>query len=546
MAGRTQEVSALLRQATILRRSGQLAGSVAIMQQAACLCPSDVHIQHDLGLTLANLGQPAEALPYLDRAVALDPNFGHAHLRRGLALEALSRPGAEQAYQQAIAATPNLAEAYARLASILHRTGRRHEAIVCYREAASRARDKLAGGLYGARAALLEPDLDAAEGCLRQVLAINASAPEALGMLAYIQKARGDFAGAEAGLTQALQVRPSEVGLYYGLVQSRKIRPDETDLIGRMQAAVSFDVPPLAKVRLHQALAKALDDIGDYQEAASQLEAASALLSRHWPADRNGLVALVDRLIEVFTPAWLARVDHQRDPSEVPILVLGMPRSGTTLVEQILSSHRMVAGGGEIHFWQIHGQAFLQSFEPRAVNGRAIGEAFLKRLRAVSPEAERVVDKNPFNFMWAGLVHLVFPNARIVHCRRNPADTCLSVMLADLMPQPMFSNARDDLVFYYWQYQRLMVHYRSVLPADRFLDLDYEKLVEDPSSAIPALIEFCGLPWDEACLTPERNRRMVLTASVWQVRQPIHRSSTGRRRHYEALLRPFVTLSEAQ
>jgi tetratricopeptide (TPR) repeat protein len=414
-----------------------------------------------------------------------------------------------------------------------------------YREAARRSRDEPDQGINRARAALVEQDLDAAEVCLRRALAADAHAPAALALLASVQTARGDFAAAEANLLESLRLQPAEIGLYYELVQIRKIHRDDAALIGRMRAALCREVPPHSKVRLRLALAKALDDLGDYREAAAQLQTASDLQARYFPIDRMALGAQTDRLIEVLTPDWLARADHRRHPSEMPILVLGMPRSGTTLTEQILSSHPAVAGGGEVPFWQGVGLHFLRSYRSGPVNGMQTAEAYLARLRSVSTAAERVVDKTPFNFMWAGLVHLLFPNARIVHCRRHPGDTCLSAMFADIT-QPHFSNAIDDLAFYYEQYQRVMAHYRKVLPAGCFFELDYEKLVHDPAKQIRSLIAFCGLTWTEACLAPELNRRTVLTSSVWQARQPIYRSSSGRRRHYETLLRPFERLVEAE
>jgi tetratricopeptide (TPR) repeat protein len=532
------EVSALLRRASAMRLADKLTGMVSLPEQVARMAPGDAYILHGLGLTTLQAGKPAEALRYLDRALTLDPACGHAHMCRGIALEAVALPGAEDAYRRAIAATPGLAAAYVRLASLQHRANRHNTAIVLYREAARRTTDQRERGINLARAALVAHDLDAAETYLQQVLAIDGNSHEALALLAYIQKAQGDFAAAEANLTHALRLQPYEIGLYYELVQTRKIRAGDAGLIGRMRAALSTEAPPYAKVRLHLALAKALDDIGDYQNAAPQLRAASDLQARHFPIDREALVTQVDRLIGMFTPDWLAAADHRRNPSEMPVLVLGMPRSGTTLTEQILSSHPAVAGGGEVLFWQGVGTHFVRSYRSGPIAASLITEAYLTRLRSVSPVADRVVDKNPFNFMWAGLAHLLFPNARIVHCRRDSGDTCLSAMLADIT-QPLFSTALDDFAFYYRQYQRVMAHYRSLIPADRFMDLDYEKLVGDPATEIRSMIAFCGLPWDAACLAPEQNSRTVLTASVWQARQPIYRSSTGRRRHYESLLGPF-------
>lgn len=545
-ARKAPDVSALLKQANALRQANDLAGTIAPLEQAGRLAPDNVHIQHDLGLTWLNLDSPASALPYLQRAVVLDPNFGHAQLRLGEALEALSLPGAEDAYRRAIAGTPDLAEAYARLAAVWHQRGHTAEAIVAYRSAAHRTPDPRERSQYGARAALLSGDLASAETLLRQVLAINANNGPVLALLAYIQKARGDFAAAEANFTAALQAYPSEVLWYHQLVQTRKIRPDDGALIDRMRAALSTATRPLPVVRLNMALAKALDDIGEYSAAATYLQAAGDLQMRHFPIDRADLVAQVDGWIALCTPAWLAQNAHRGDPSERPIVVLGMPRSGTTLVEQILSCHPMVAGGGELQFWQKRSLEVLAMPNPGSVELSPIAADFLAQLRSVSANAARVVDKNPFNFIACGLIHAVFPHARIVHCRRHPADTALSAMLADLTPTPSFSNAGDDLVFYYRQYLRLMAHYRSVLPPDRFMEIAYEDLVTNPPKYIQSLVAFCGLPWDPACLTPERNTHPILTASVWQARQPIFQSSVGRRQHYQGLLRPFEALADSR
>ena len=540
------KLTSLLRQATLLRQSGRVTDTIPLLVQASRLAPRNAHLQHDLGLAHLQTGAPDAALPCLERAISLDPQFGHAHFRRGLALEALARPAAqaEASYQAAIGLAPEIAEAHARLAALRQVAGRRLDAVIMYREAARRTRDSKLSCMYRARAALLEQDLDGAETLLRQVILVDPDFASALGLLAYIETARGRFAQAETLLEDALRRKPREVGLFYDLVQTRRITAADGGLFARMQAAAADRHTPTMRARLHLAWAKALDDVGDHAAAAEKLQTASELHAGQFPIDREALVAMVDQILARCTSAWLARADAGRESSDLPILVLGMPRSGTTLTEQILSSHSTVAGGGEVHFWEARGRSFLAGAEGDA-DLRAMAAAYLARLRSVSATSARVVDKNPFNFMWSALAHAVFPNARIVHCRRHPADNALSIMLADLAPQPLFSNAKDDLLFYYRHYLRVMAHMRAVLPAERFIDLDYEALVQEPRPQIERLLAFCGLDWEEDCLFPERNRRTVQTASVWQARQPIFRTSAGRRRHYAALLAPFEALSGA-
>ena len=516
-----------------------------MLGRASTLAPRNSHIHHDIGLAHLQLADFREALRSLDRAIALNPQFGHAHFRRGLALEALAQPAAaaEACYQRAIRASPEIAEAHARLAALRHLAGKRLDAIIIYREAARRTRDPQRATVYRARACLLEHDLDGAEALLRGAVLADPSDTGALGLLAYIETAHGRFAAAEALLENALRRKPAAIALYYDLVQTRRITERDTGLFERMQAASTGLHTPLVRARLYLAWAKALDDVGAYAEAAEKLEIASDLHARQFPIDRPALVALVERIVQRCTPAWLAGYAHPRHDSARPILVLGMPRSGTTLTEQILSSHSMVAGGGELHFWDAYGRRFLSASDDNN-DFWAMGSAYLERLNTVSATSARVVDKNPFNFMWAALAHMVFPNARIVHCRRHPADNALSIMLADLAPQPLFSHAKDDLLFYFTQYQRVIAHMRDTLPASCFMDFDYEALVQDPHRQIGALLAFCRLDWEDSCLHPERNTRTVMTASVWQARQPIFRSSSGRRQNYP-MLAPFEALAVA-
>jgi hypothetical protein len=216
-----------------------------------------------------------------------------------------------------------------------------------------------------------------------------------------------------------------------------------------------------------------------------------------------------------------------------------MPRSGTTLVEQILSCHPDVAAGGELGFWRQHKTAtdldvFATATHPEAI--RRVARDYLALLRAVSPTAARVTDKMPFNFAFLGIIRQVFPRATIVHCRRHPIDTCLSIFATDFGAPLDFAGDRGSLVFFYREYQRLMAHWREALPPDRFIEVDYEALVAAPEPLTRQLIATCGLEWNDACLAPHLNRRQITTASLWQARQPIYRTSVERWRRYEPWL----------
>ncbi len=533
---------ALLIKADGLRRAGLLAESLVTLQQAVLLLPQTAELHHDLALTQLMLGQVEAALPSLSRALALNPRHGPANLNMGKALERLGRKGFAAHYRAAVDAMAGSAEAHARLASSLEQVGQRGEALRLYRQAALlSAQGDFDGLIYAARAAFITEDLDAAEQALRAALVLKPQHASARGMLARVQNARGAFSEAEAALEAALVDRPDDVSLYYNLVKTRRIVAADAPLIARMRAAREVPAPALARLNLHHALAKALDDTRDYAGAAEAMRTASAIRAEHYPMDRARLRAETDQTIALFSAAFLARAGHSRSASSVPILVLGLPRSGTTLTERILARHSRVAGAGELGFWSTMGAGLVAGMRADAgANLTQTAAGYLAQLRAAGGDAPHVVDKNPFNYRWALLAHLVFPQARIIHCRRHPGDTALSIMMAALRPQPLFGTSRDDLLFCMDEYRRLMAHARENLPADRFYELDYEKLVAAPETEIAALLAFCGLDFEPACLHPEQDARAVMTASVWQVRQKINDASAGRWRNYMELLTPFI------
>lgn len=279
-----------------------------------------------------------------------------------------------------------------------------------------------------------------------------------------------------------------------------------------------------------RACGKILDDLGDYAEAAAHLEAANRLDYTFRKLDR---VALVKRRLIAASPTGFsgARPDFAL-PDETPVLIVGMPRSGTTLVEQILSSHPAVAAGGELNYWGDVGGALLGEDESEEV-ARRLSADYLTLLRRISPDAARVTDKLPSNCERLGLIRQVLPRAFVVHCRRHPVDTCWSIFTTHFRSRLAH---RGDLVFYYRQYERILQHWWKVLPSGRQFEVDYEVLVTDPKPLVRQLVAFCGLEWHEACLAPHHNRRPVTTASVWQARQPIYRGSVARWRHYEPWL----------
>ena len=312
-----------------------------------------------------------------------------------------------------------------------------------------------------------------------------------------------------------------------------------------MEAAfVTPGLEAAQRVRLHLALGKAADDLGDYALAMRHLDAADAVRRGSASFDLAAFDIEIDHLIDRITPNLIARAGEFGCDDATPVVIIGMPRSGTALVEQIISSHPEVVAGGELNFWNERGAEWRRAGPTgteQAFFSHAAAE-YLGVLRAIGPKAVRVTDKMPFNFLWAGLIHLALPCATIIHCRRTAIDTALSIHQTHFHPGLAFPTGGAELVAYFRSYQRLTDHWRRVLPADRFIEVDYEDLTWAPEPAIRRIIARCGLKWDDACLRPERNPRAVKTPSKWQTRQPIYRNSVERWRRYEPWLGPLSAL----
>jgi hypothetical protein len=248
----------------------------------------------------------------------------------------------------------------------------------------------------------------------------------------------------------------------------------------------------------------------------------------------------VTRTVAAFDRNALAALRPRGIASELPVFVVGMPRSGTSLTEQILASHPQVHGAGELLYWIFAADAERAAPpEERAAKISDLGLAYLEGLAIQAPDASRVIDKLPVNFRHIGLIHAALPGARFIHLERNALDTCLSIYFQGFSAAHPYATDFGDLAHYYHEYRRLMAHWRSLLPPQTLLEVRYEDLVDDPERWSRRMLAHIGLPWDPRCLEFHRNDRPVLTASNWQVRQPISKNSVERWRRYEQFIGPL-------
>lgn len=556
-----QQVAPLLALATQFLRAGRPADAIAPLRDAALLEPSNPIIPHDLGLACLEVGRIPDAIAALQQAVANNPGYSDAYFRLGIALEKLGNiGGAIVAYDRATELRPSLTEAWFRAGALVYELGHRDEAIGCFRRAAATGGKTSFGRLGKARALLAEDRNQEAEQILRQTLALDPGNAMTHDLLGNLLSEFGRFDEARECFQRAIAIAPLLAGCYYDLVRCRPVTSDDDGLLQRMEAALATPgLDAAQRLRVHLAIGKAADDLGDYALAMQHFDAADAVRRGSASFDLAAFSIEIDRLIARCTPEWIAGAPELGSCDATPVLILGMPRSGTTLVEQIVSMHPEVGAGDELNFWNERGAAWhrLGVSENAAAGNEApfvakenLAKEFLAKaaadylgvLRRIAPTAARVTDKMPFNFLWAGLVHVAFPRAILIHCRRAAVDTALSIHQTHFHPGLAFPTGGDELVAYFRSYRRLTDHWRSVLPGDRFIEVDYEELTRTPEPVIRRIIKACGLAWHDACLCPESNPRAVRTPSKWQTRQPIYRTSVARWRRYEPWLGPLRAL----
>jgi tetratricopeptide (TPR) repeat protein len=517
------------------------------LQAAARLLPDDAEAHSNLGGALRLAGQPEAAVASYRRALALAPDAAQLHSNLGNALQDLGRlHEALAAHTRALELKPEFAQAYNNRGNVLQGLGHADEAIASYRRALALKPDYADAHTNLAIALRIRNRPEEAQRSCRRALELNPALVPALNLQADLHADRGDFAAAEAGYRSVIAIAPESTAAWAGLAGLRRMSADDTPWLAAVQRIVAGRLPPRQEADLRYALGKYFDDVGEYGTAFGHYRRANQLMAMLAPPhDRAAVSQRVGRIVAGDDAGWLRAAGDAGSASARPVLIVGMPRSGTTLAEQLLASHPQVHGAGELPFWNSAHQACeiarLQGGSA-ADEVRRIADDGLRLFQELAPDAARVVDKMPANFLYLGLVQAVFPNARIIHLHRDPRDTCLSIYFQPFGPGHSHAHDLQDLAHYWREYCRVMAHWRAVLPAGRMLEVPYEGLTGDTESWARRMLEFIGLPWDPRCLDFHRHPRTVSTFSKWQARQPITGTSVGRWRHYAAFAGPLLQL----
>ena len=359
-------------------------------------------------------------------------------------------------------------------------------------------------------------------------------------------KTAGRFSEAEAELRQALAADPANATACFELSQIHVFSTGDS-LIREMEALVGQGASGDASRRLHYALGKAYDDLGDTEVAFAHFELANQLERAVSRYDEKAALAYIDGLTAVFSPEAINGFSGQGIETGLPVFLVGMPRSGSTLAEQVLASHPDVAAAGETPHFRL---AVEQSLRVRPLHHehlnaltarhvKEIGAQYLSRILRHAGGNQRVTDKLPANALLVPLIHAALPEARIIHCVRNPMDTCLSCYMKSFGTRLNYASDLGTLGRYYRRHTAMMERWADILPGGTILTLRYEELVGDFAAAVGRILDFCGLAWDERCLRFHETQRAVHTASAVEVRKPLHNRSIGRWRAYERHLQPL-------
>ena len=364
----------------------------------------------------------------------------------------------------------------------------------------------------------------------------------------------GDQAGAIAAFRSSIEANPLQAEAYWNLANLKTFRFDDTELGDMLDLLGDERIPPEGQVQLNNALGLGFEGRGDYDRAFEYIDRGNALRREQEFYDRVENEEMVDMSIEVFNEDFLHANAGRGDPDPAPIFIVGLPRSGSTLIEQILASHSLVDGTHELRElgMVVKSDPRLGRFNPRYPKSlvdidperlRHLGTEYIRRTRRFRGEGPFFTDKNPNNYVHAGLLHLILPNAKIIDARRHPLDSCLGSYKQLFAQGQPFSYDLVELGEYYLEYDRLMKHWHEVLPGN-VLEVHYEKVVADLEGQVKRILDHCGLPWEDACLRFHETERAVKSASSEQVRQPIYSTSLNTWRRYERHLGPLIEVLE--
>lgn len=508
----------LIKLGNLYKDKNDLTAAIGCFERALEVNPGNALVHSNLGNVLEEQGLIEEAMTSHHRALDIDPGNPLLHSNLGITLKTLGKlDEAIEAHERAVEIDSGIASIHNNLGYALEVHGRLNDAEKSYLKA----------------------------------LAIDPEYAEALYNLGNALTSLGRLKEAEDSYRKTLAVQPEYAEAHRNLVNLIKHSEYDEDIKAMEEA---YSVPSISdeqKMHLSFGLGKAFEDIHLYDKAFRFFKKGNSLKRRGYNYSINDQGKVFENLKEVFDSELFAQHLGSGCEDETPIFILGMPRSGTTLVEQILASHPQVYGAGELETVNQYATSYLSKGNGiefpesiRQLNGvdfQHLGAEYVKNCRNHSPDIRFITDKMPGNFKYIGLIKLLLPNAKVIHCRRDPADTCLSIFKNYFTGTHEYSYDLVELGHYFNLYRGLMDHWHRVLPG--FVhDVQYEDIVADQEEQTRALLKYCDLEWDDACLKFYKTDRAIKTASAEQVRRPIYKDSVQLWKRYETELSPLLEI----
>ena len=489
----------------IFGQTGMHTEALNANKTAVILSPQDAQVHYNLGITLKELGRLDEAEASYRQAIALQPDNAQAHNNLGLTLEALGRlDEAEASSREAIALQPSYAEAHNNLGLMLKALGR----------------------------------LDEAEASSREAIALQPSYAEAHNNLGLTLEALGRLDEAEVSYKQAIELKADYAAAHHNFSLMKKFESQDEQFLKMQELNLNENTPEEERCHINFGLAKAFEDLGDFEQAFTHYSKGNVLRKKLLNYDISQDEKYYKQIKSNYQPIAQHSIDIDKSEKNlIPIFIVGLPRSGTTLVEQIISSHSQVTGAGELSFVFKFGQSMATGFSKSSSEDLAkFRHEYLTELMKVSKDNKIVTDKMPHNFLYIGLIASAFPEAKIVHVKRDPAAVCWANYKQYFTSKDLgYCYALDDIISYHGLYENLMNFWESSL-GKKIYNLDYELLTVNQENETRNLIEFLGLDWDEKCLSPQNNTRGVSTASNIQVRKKVYQGSSQHWKKYEPFL----------
>lgn len=525
------------------------AESLELMRKSVESGPPNPGYLVNYGRVLQAHGQLEESIKQFRKALAISPSFPEALNGLGQNLEMQGMPfKALESYCKAYEIDPSNLESTMNYARALRNTGEFATAADVSRRAAQMHPGELQFVYLEVLCLLDDGKAEAALERMRTALREDPLSAQLQYSMGLVMAELGKFDAAKEHYAKALAIDPRYYAAYYNLtaIQTPTENEPQIEILEQKLRQMPPQTPEAA-VSAEFGLGKMLEDRGDYDDAFKHFEIGNKIMRQRLPYSSATQSEYVDSLLQHLGEDFIARCSKVGSDTGTPVFILGMIRSGTSLVEQILAGHPEIAAGGELPFLP---QALTRYTDTLSAGGgkiaalsddnlRAIGQHYLEKIGARHPGARRVTDKLPGNFMLLGLIRALFPKARIIHCRRDALDTCVSCYLTHFDTGHHYAYDQQELGEYYVLYRRMLDYYEDIIDPEVMLNVDYEDLVSDIEGTARRTLEFCDLAWDPACLELGRTGRMVQTASMYQVRQPVHSRSVGRWRHYATHIEPL-------